>query len=360
MIVILAPYFAPAYKAGGPIKSLRGFSKLLLENNRELKVVTRNNDIDGSILGESGKYDFVDYRSKASIGKYRKDFKNAELIWFNSLYSVPFTMIPVLALFFSKKKTVLISPRGSMLPGTTSFKKKVYLRILKTIFKILPHRFVMHYSNEYEKQNSIPMFAGFDEVFFNNPLTGELQDLPITGNSKKVLACFGRMSAKKNLGFIIDVLGQLPEDFTLELHGALEHMKYVDQLKEQIASLGLEDRVSFEGEYSSDNFGEKVNEITVGLIPSLSENFCHVFFEFIEGGRIVVASDGLPWGFANKEVPETILPLEEELWKQRILEISKMSDDDYHTQQKKLCGIYNKVKDEIEEDFLNVVNTITD
>ena len=359
MLLILAPQFPPAVKAGGPVKTLYIFSRLLQEKGYEYSVVTKDIDLDGTPLDSADFVDGADYLKKIRIGELRKRFRTSKVIWLNTLYSVPFSIFPLIALFGIKKRTVLVSPRGQLLSGAMSFKKRVFLWFFRNGLKLSGHRVLIHYTNPQEQENSLPLLKGFEEVIFNNPLTGEITEKSSGSDlSATKLAYFGRISPIKNLGFLLEILAELPANFSLELHGALEDEAYIKQLKQVIDKSGLSGRVSFEGAYTKDDFLEKVSPQGIGLIPSFSENFCHVFFELIEARKMVIASNGLPWEAINQQVSNTVLPLQKEQWKNRILEISELSITDYTAQQDKLLYFYQQIKNDIEADFLAVLDSL--
>jgi len=345
LITILAPYFSPAVKAGGPIKSLDGISKIFKKQGYPYTIITRNKDIDGSSLEKNKFQKNVVYTDGISRKDLQIYFRKSELIWINSLYSIPFSIQPILALFFLEERTVLISPRGQLLAGSVNFKKKLYLLFVRSLLAICYHKVVIHYTNKEEQSNSLSTFKRFDSVVFNNPISGVIKDRNTTLNTNVsiVLAVFGRVSPIKNIDFIINFLPLLDSEISLEIHGSIEDANYKVRLDELINSLGVSNRVSFCGNYNMESFTEKARKIDVVLIPSLSENFCHVFFEAIEMRKLVIGSSGLPWKDANSLVKNTILPLETEVWVKRIAEIAEMRTENYEDEQEKLVEFYKKI-----------------
>ncbi|WP_291182921.1 hypothetical protein, partial [Gilvibacter sp.] len=94
------------------------------------------------------------------------------------------------------------------------------------------------------------------------------------------------------------------------------------------------------------------------LIPSKSESFCHVFFEAIESRKLVLASTGLPWKPANQQVSGTLVDLEVNLWRDRILEIMTYDQQTYRDQQRELVSYYKGVFDTTNADTLNGIKKI--
>lgn len=354
MITILAPYFSPAVEAGGPIKSIGGVCKIL-DGHLEYQVITRDRDIDGTLLDTKKFQQKVDYLSDVSTSYLRKKLRGSNLIWFNSLLSVPFSIKPLLALFSIKKTTVLLSPRGQLLYGAINPKKKLFLNGFNSLLKLSGHNIVVHYTHISEKEKSYQIFKNYESVIFANPLSGDIKPIEITINENNnfIIGFFGRLTPKKNVGFLLNLLPNLDASVTLEIHGAIEDKTYKAKLDEMIIELNIGSRVTFCGQYSPENYPEKAKGVDVIAVPSLSENFCHVFFEAIEMRKLVIGSDGLPWEDANNLVEGTILPLEENMWSDRIRDIMKLSTETYHLQQEKQIEYYNFVKNKVEQQTLH-------
>ncbi|MCT8341121.1 glycosyltransferase [Flavobacteriaceae bacterium TK19130] len=359
MIVVVAPYFDPAYKAGGPIKSLKMVCQLFQQQGWEYKVVTRDYDIDGQTLPEANRRSDTEYVRKPRISFYRNAFKEADVIWINSLYSLPFGLLPLLALASFSGKQVLLSPRGQLLPGAVSYSKKLYLKLVKLGLKRSKNDITIHYTNEEDIKKSLPIFRSFKHRVFNNPIEGNINDTSTSASLKPfTIAFFGRIAPIKNIEFIISLLTDIPEA-SFQIHGTAENTSYKESLVQLIREKKLDDRVHFMGAYDKTNFAAKFEGVTVGVIPSFSENFCHVFFEIIEQRKLVVASDGLPWEKVNAYLPNTVLPLQHEPWLRRFQHIEALTDEEYREEQQKLLDFYGNfnqsVKNEIIDNFTSLI-----
>lgn len=354
MIVILAPYFLPAVEPGGPIKSISGVSEILRDNFRH-QIITRNTDFSGQLLDKNTLEKGVSYVSYVSPFQLYREFKKAKLIWLNSLYSIPFSFLPILVLCLFRNKKVLISPRGQLLKGAISPFKKKYLWVYKFIILSARNNVTIHYTHEDEKTNSDTIFKNFNSQVFLNPITEIFKLKPkIQRSASKdfTIGFFGRVVKKKNISFIISLLPFLTKNTTFHVHGFIEDKKYWKHCEKLIQELKLTERVIFFGTYSRADFNKKVDDVDLVVIPSFSENFCHVFFEAISMMRIVVSSDGLPWKDVNKIVPNTLLPLEEQLWVKRIKQIQNMTVADYASEVDELQKYCSKTKQYVSEDIL--------
>ena len=359
MIVIVAPYYAPAFKAGGPVKSLLGISKMLSDHGFQLRVISRDQDIDGSALADDLKQKHVTYTNSVNKAVYKEQFAEAKVIWVNTLYSIPFGFKAILQGRKCKDATLMISPRGQLLSGSVNPVKKIYLRVLKFLLNQSKARVVFHYSNPQEQERSISIFNKFPTVIFNNPVSSSLnKPQPPEENSSLVVGVFGRVSPIKNIEFLIALLPGLPANTKLEINGAKEDKEYLEKLNQLAERLGVSHQISFLGMYNKDTFAQKINKVSLVAIPSFSENFCHVFFEAIESGKLVVGSDGLPWQAANKNVEATILPLQQQPWQDRLNKIAQLSTADYQAQQLQLQEFYHEVSREVKQQLIDTFNDL--
>ena len=119
-ILLFAPGFDPAFKGGGPIKSLKNLAEYL-SHNYDVYVFTRNLDIDKTILEGvvSDKWIKKDgynvlYSSSSQYFYNLKQLSKCnggfDLVYFNSFFNLKFTLIPLL--FLNLKFKTLIAPRG--------------------------------------------------------------------------------------------------------------------------------------------------------------------------------------------------------------------------------------------------------
>ena len=111
-VLICIDWFLPAYKAGGPIQSISNMVNHL-KNHIEFWIFTSNYDIDKKLdinkndLNRWIKKDgfYIRYSDKTSFKFYefRQLMKsnNFDIIYMNSLFSINFTLIPLLHQFQS-------------------------------------------------------------------------------------------------------------------------------------------------------------------------------------------------------------------------------------------------------------------
>lgn len=360
MITILTPSFPPISEFGGPNKSLAGVCNLFKKTGIKYRVIARSkhNGKNNSIKADNNPE--ISFKETIKVGELIQEFKKTEVIWINTLYNYSFSMLPLLALLFTPKRTVLISPRGELLKGALNLKKYVYLRFFKWGLSIAGHEYYVHYANVHEAEKSYGILKKYPELIFNNVISGAISEKQHIVNTTErfVLGYFGRVSAIKNVEFLLKLLSELPDTVVLEIHGSIIESRYVSNLKQQINKLDLSSRVTFHDSYNSANFSQRADGVDVVLIPSKSESFCHVFFEAIESRKLVLSSTGLPWTAANETVPGTLLDLDVILWRERILQLMNYDQDTYNKEQEQLVAYYKSVFDSTNTDTLNGIKKI--
>ncbi len=352
MIAILAPYYLPAVEPGGPIKSIKGVCSIL-HGKIPYKVITWNRNIRQKPFEKREWSTHAEYVPRITIRVLWKNFKKAKVIWLNSPYSIQFAFLPLLVLLFFKNKKVLVSPRGQLLYGAISTKKKLYLYVFRFLLRISRNTTIIHYTHSDEQSRSYPIFRDFKQIVFLNPIN-EIENTLHKGKNvvKPIIGFFGRVVPKKNIDFIISILPLLDNKCTFQIHGYIEDQWYKKKCESLAKKLGVYDRVKFYGTFTPNDFQEKIAPMKVVAIPSLSENFCHVFFEAIEVDKMTVVSTGLPWKDANDFEPNTVLPLQENFWVKRINEIMKYDEKTYAAHQIRLKEYYRQTQATIKKENL--------
>lgn len=358
MVTIVTPHIRPVSVLDGPNKSLVGVCALLEQAEIPYQVLAQSDkrqqdNFKGSLNPR------IHYKDQIRNTDLKHYFKDSDLIWLNTLYSYNFTVKPILALFGTPAKKVIISPRGQLLKGALSLKKRWYLKIMLFLLSMMRHQIWVHYANEIEKQQSLAIFKKYPVVIFNNPISGKFHkvDAPQEG-SNFVIGYFGRISKIKNIEFILNLLRDLPQQVVFQIHGTVVSPAYKEALLQLVEELGLNQRVFFQDSYNNHNFAKKSKAIDLIVIPSFSESFCHVFFEAIEAKKIVVASTGLPWQEANTYLNDTVIALEPAGWIRRIEEVMGLTPEQYNKEQEALRSFYKKIHSQTNARIVEAVEKI--
>ena len=146
-ILISIPWFTPAYKAGGPIRSVANLVQKL-NNNYKISIFTSNSDLhDSKPLNNIESNSWLPFLKTAQIwyqhskNKYQQSItffkkETADVLFINGIYSPQFTLIPIV---FSPIKRKIVSARGMLHPQALNqkkSKKSLFLLFFKALTKL--------------------------------------------------------------------------------------------------------------------------------------------------------------------------------------------------------------------------------
>jgi glycosyltransferase involved in cell wall biosynthesis len=150
----------------------------------------------------------------------------------------------------------------------------------------------------------IPQFGVDPELFAPGPTQGPTTDRPFT------IGQVGRLTPEKGVGVLLDAVASLDGDWRLRLigDGSLR-----DRIPVRAARLGIDDRVTVEAAVPSTRVADRLRELDVLVLPSLTtrrwkEQFGRILQEAMACGVAVVGSNSgeIPHvvGDAGLVVPE--------------------------------------------------------
>ncbi len=325
-ILIFTDWYEPGFKAGGPIRSCSNFAAQMKEGF-SVFVFTGNMDAGERVpysgvesdawVERSGVHVF--YASAAKL-KWQAIAKlvntlQPDFIYLNSMYSLYFTIYPLLMKRLSKiRGKIVLAPRGMLQEGAMRFKpfkKKLFLsaiRLLRMERDIYMHatdaqeeKDILRYLPRVRSVHIIPNFSAAIESVITWP-----EKVP--GSLKLVF--ISRISPKKNLLFLLKLLqGIQTATITLAIRGTIEDEGYWHQCKKAIDSNLSNIRVDFQGPIDNKEVASFLSDHHLFILPTLGENFGHAIFEALGAGRPVLISDRTPWRNLETEKAGWDIPL---------------------------------------------------
>ncbi|MAY82575.1 MAG: hypothetical protein CMP59_00415 [Flavobacteriales bacterium] len=362
-ILIFIDWFYPAFKAGGPVKSVFNLIQNL-KDEVDFFIVTGDRDIDGTLVNElMNQYENVAIedaapleldqwiekdgykviylsleRQKTSVYKEMVKEIHPDWAYYNSLFSKNFTLKPYRAL---KKLGVkqMIAPRGMLGKGALSIKpmkKKVFLAGSKSLLfdkGTYWHATTQQEFREIEQEG----LAEAKMIRIASNLATPLQpDYKTFRKSDGQIRLFflSRISKKKNLLFLLEILKKLPEltNLSLDIYGPIEKDGHWEQCKPIVDQ---DPRVSYSGEIHPQAIPEMISKYHFLVLPTLHENYGHVIAETLSQGRPVLISDQTPWReLEERQIGFDLSLANREEWEERITQIYEMKDEAYQ----KMCA----------------------
>ena len=327
-ILAVVEWYPPAYKAGGPVRSVHNLMQLLkAQTPHHLEVVCGDRDLGSteSLPGISSDIPTdqngitVTYRSKVSLAWWKAKLQGTpetpppDLIYLNSLFSVPYALQPLRAAKLLGIRVVL-APRGMLGSGALAIKpvkKKLFLTLARlfslfrgvrwhasTSVECVEIRGSFHVLGQRCRQRS------FDQA--------EHQNCRISGGVRWLV--LGRINPIKNIHFALEALQKVDlngKELTIELVGPAEDKLYLERLL-SMARPGL--KVVHAGAVPPEGLAEVWSRCHALLMPTSHENFGHAVVEAWAHGRPVLLSDQTPWRGLSEAELGWDLPLDLDIW----------------------------------------------
>src|ERR1039457_485320 len=177
-ILVLTDWYSPGFRAGGPIRSLVNFTQAM-KDAYDINILTTNMD-----FGESTPYPNIDpdkwiqldehvhvnylNQNNLSIGMIYRVLKKNEpgILYLNSMYSVYFSIVPMLLASITRLNyKIILSPRGMLQKGALahkSFKKYLFLQLVK--ISGIPKRIKFHATDPQEENDIRALFGNKSNV----------------------------------------------------------------------------------------------------------------------------------------------------------------------------------------------------
>lgn len=337
-VLILTDWFVPGFKAGGPIQSVNNLVKSL-ESELDIYVLTGDRDLNdtakyaGVLFDQwqkvGGHHRF--YLSNESMFRVLSEFRKSENLtfYFNSFFSIRFTIIPLLWLWlYGKLPNVVLAPRGMLGSGALSLKrskKTVFIFLFKLLG--LHRRIRFHSTDRSETKDMITVFGDQSKII-------EVTNIPVSlafdskRKTEKVSFLFAsRISPKKNLEFLIDSFLSAQVLGSLNIYGTKDDEQYVENCfkkSKQSAEIKIFEPVKPDlllSIYRTSDFF---------VLPTLNENFGHSIIEALACGTPVIISDQTPWNDLEEFGAGWVIPLEDRArWERVLIEASRMHSSDY-------------------------------
>jgi len=329
-IYIFYDYFSPAYKAGGPIRSIDNLVQLL-DNSCSLFIVTSNHDHDGSLLPVK-KNSWIKYsencyviyldekaRSYTSI-KNLCNTKSIDLIYINGLFSMFTTIIP---LRLSKKLNIptLIAPRGMLQEGALAIKalkKRGYLWILKNLW-LKHNESIFWHATDNQEVLDIKKNIGSKElvrVVGNVPSYTNENPSEIAISTSFRFITISLIAPKKNHLWFVESLKRVDlgnKKIIYDIYGPADR-EYLEVLQKAIAVLPNNIEVNIKSPIIPTKVNNTLRSYHYFVLPTYGENFGHAIFEAFNAGRPVLISDKTPWLDLKKKNAGWDLPLDKNTW----------------------------------------------
>ena len=326
-VLVMADWYAPGFRAGGPIRSVVNFAAQL-DQTLDIFVLTTDRD-----LGMPEPYPGIRTNEWISNGGHQVCYLSpARLSWssitgmirqirpdhiyLNSMFSRYMTIYPLMyRRFGGTGARILLAPRGMLMNSALAVKplrKQIFLTLLRNagIGKII--RFQA--TNDEEVRDVHRHFGQAAVVVRLGNLPAPVpafqppaEKLP--GILRMVF--IGRAHPIKQLDYLLKVLADVRQQVMLTVIMTREDDGYTGQCKQLAALLPSNISVEFREDVPHEEITDIIRSNHIFALPTRGENFGHSIYEALAAGRPVLVSDQTPWrGLAAKQAGWD-LPLED-------------------------------------------------
>lgn len=310
-VLVLAPTYPPAFRAGGPARTLEALVEVAPSNFHSW-VIAPNRDLGStedlnvpvnswnSVGNVSTKY-IREHRLLQAF-KQISSTKNLrpQLVYVNSFSHPVFALIPYLlfAVGTWPEAKLVVAPRGEMDPNALRVKgaaKKLIIWLLKAtgfakkmIWQASNEREAVHIKNVWGPQTSIIIRE--DETSL--PFTA---DAPTEHDGTLRFGFVSRIVPNKGVLEAIQAVLTLEEPVQLEIYGPEEDASYAEKCRALALTAKPNCRIIFNGPIDHSQVRKTLASFDAFVFPTYFENFSHAIAESLSVSTPVISPDTTPW-----------------------------------------------------------------
>jgi glycosyltransferase involved in cell wall biosynthesis len=362
VILVFCDFYLPGYKSGGSMRTLVNTVDRL-GDEFDFRIVTRDHD------GKTDKtpYDDVRINEWNSVGqatvmylsKDRITLKGVrriigqvdpDAIYSNSYFST-FTLLAVLLRKLGQIRNlpIIVAPEGEITLAGLKMKRAKKKSFINVTSKLgLYDNIIWKATSDLEADEVRRLKVKGAKIFVapNMPPRSILPDYdqgekPPKEPGKLHLVYLSRIHPVKNLTFLLECLKHVSGQVHLSIYGPVDAADaYIVDCQRAIDELPNNVSVRLNGGVEHQRVAETMLGFEFFVLPSITENFGHVFLEALAAGCPLIISDRTPWrDLADKGVGWD-LPLENvEHWIEVLNRCVEM-DADAYSQMSKQARIY--------------------
>ena len=314
-VLVLSDHYLPAFRAGGPVRSLANLVERL-GDRVDFHVVTRLHDFGGAPLpgvradawqpvGRAQVY-YASRPSSPSGGVRAALGAGAcDVLYFNSLFSPHFTLRPLLLRRLGRlpPRPVVVAPRGELYPGALAQKRAKKLAFLAAARLAGLYRGVTWQATSADEAEQVRRWFGAGARVVRAGNLGApppahaagVPPRPAKHPGRLKIAFLSRIAPKKNLAGALELLAGVDGEVELDAWGPHEDPAYLARCRAAAAALPPQVRVRFPGEVEHAGVERLLAGYHLFLLPTQGENFGHAIAEALRAGVPVLISDRTPW-----------------------------------------------------------------
>lgn len=307
LVAVLADYWCPGWRAGGPIVSL---TRLVERTELDTAIVTRDHD-----LGSPDPYPgitpdtWVENADATSRIAYTHGWggvwwalrelrgEKPSVLHINSVHSPAFAVLPLLLarMGFINSRVLLLTPHGELASSAQAhkrWKKSVARPFLRWLVR---DRVVWHASSSREVQEIAHWLRHEPTAIISpDPAPSPAREASLGPTTPTVLFA-SRIHPIKGLDIAIEIMRSIHTPCRFVIAGQPEDVGYWNDCRSRLSELPDHVSVDIRGPYAPDEASELMDQATVLLLPTKGENFGQVIAEALSRGCPVAIPPTTPW-----------------------------------------------------------------
>lgn len=310
-VAVFAPTFPPAFKGGGPSRSLDALTEAA-PDRYDVFVLTSDRDygdVDALPIPRnvwvSRRRLSVMYASVGQIRTYIRALRSVrrrqpEILYLNSFFNLKLSIIPNLLsrIGFWGAAIRLVAPRGEFGAGALSRrakKKRMFIRVFRLAG--LHHGLVWHATSEQEVVDIREEWGARARVVFrpNETKLPTMATAPGEDGGRLRLVSLGRLVEHKGLLVVLRGMNTVSAPMSFDIFGSEEDRQYAAKCRAAAALLPSHIDVRFRGPLAPDRVTATLAQYDALVLPTAGENFGHVIAEALSVSCAVVTTPWTPW-----------------------------------------------------------------
>ncbi len=315
-VLIICDYYLPGYKSGGGMRTIVNMVDRFKEHF-EFFIITR--DHDGKLDRESyktvkinqwntirGAQIFYLSKDNVKISKVRELILEvkSDVIYANSCFAT----LTVYLLLLKKLRAipnfnVILAPCGELSRGALqlkSAKKNIFISLAK--ITDLYKNIIWKASSVFEKNEIEKIKGSGGEIFIALDMLpsaifedydSSIKPRKVVGEAKMVF--LSRFMKKKNFNWLLKNLSNIKGKLKIDIYGPLEDEEYWKESEKIISGLPKNIWVEAKGSVPHEEVSTTLANYHFFVMPTLGENFGHIFLEALAAGCPLIISDRTPW-----------------------------------------------------------------
>lgn len=323
-ILILSDYYLPGYKSGGGMRTIVNIVDHF-GDKYDFFILTR--DHDGKLDREQYKTVKIDEwnsiksakvyylsKDKIKISKLRELILKVQpdVIYSNSYFAtLSFYLLILKKLRQIPPIGIIIAPCGELSDGALLLnpeKKKLFIKFSQ-IFG-LNKNVIWKASSELERAEIEAVGIRGDEIIIAPDMLPktifanfDLKMKPLKKCGEVKMIFLSRFMKKKNFKWLLENLTEIAGKLEIDIYGPIEDQNYWNECQKIIEQLPENIKIEAKNSVPHEEVLQTLAKYHFFVMPTLGENFGHVFLEALAAGCPLLISDRTPWvNLEDKEI----------------------------------------------------------